>query len=146
MVRRLPRHGPEIREAQAKVVQNSPNCGLAIAIDIGEAKNIHPRNKQELARRLALIARKDVYGGEDLICSGPVFRKMARTGNRLVLQFDHAEGGFVVKGEAIKHFSIAGADRKFVWASAVINSNTVEVWSDGIAEPPGCAVCLGRQS
>jgi sialate O-acetylesterase len=125
----------ELREAQWLTTRRSPNTGLAVAIDIGEADDIHPRNKQEVGRRLALAARSLAYG-QKLPFSGPCYRSMRRDGDRIRLQFDHVNGGLVVKGGgALRGFAVAGADGHFVWAEAVIKDDTVVVSSPRVAEP-----------
>jgi sialate O-acetylesterase len=125
----------ELREAQWLTTRRSPNTGLAVAIDIGEADDIHPRNKQEVGRRLALAARSLAYG-QKLPFSGPCYRSMRRDGDRIRLQFDHVDGGLVIKGGgALRGFAVAGADGHFVWAEAVIKDDTVVVSSPRVAEP-----------
>jgi len=97
-----------------------PNTGLAITIDIGDADNIHPRNKQEVGRRLSLVARNLVHGEKDVVSSGPEFSAMKiepPAGNRIRLSFKHVHGGLMVKpgDRKLTGFAIAGPDRKFVW-------------------------------
>lgn len=124
----------ELREAQAMTLA-LPNTGMAVTIDIGDANDIHPGNKQEVGNRLALNARAKVYG-EKLSYSGPIYQTMKLEGNRIRLFFDHAEAGLLVKGgEALKGFAIAGADKKFVWANAKIEGKTVVVSHANIAQP-----------
>lgn len=124
----------ELREAQFLTLA-VPNTGMATIIDIGEADDIHPKNKQDVGRRLALWALAKTYG-KDLVYSGPLYKSMEIKGNRIVLHFDHVGGGLVAGGgEPLKGFAIAGADRKFVWADARIEDDTVIVSSDQVAEP-----------
>lgn len=112
-----------------------PNTGMAVTIDIGEAGDIHPRNKQDVGKRLALWALATVYD-KDVAPTGPIYRSCKRDGNRIVVKFDHACGGLVTKdGEDPKGFVIAGADRKFVWAEAKIEGDTVVVSSTDVSEP-----------
>ena len=112
-----------------------PNTGMAVTIDIGEARDIHPRNKQDVGKRLALWALASVYG-EDITATGPIYKSCKREGNRIIVEFDHVGGGLAAKdGEEPKGFVIAGADRKFVWADAKIEGATVIVSSLDIAEP-----------
>lgn len=112
-----------------------PNTGMAVTIDIGEANDIHPRNKQDVGKRLALWALASVYG-EDVARTGPIYRSCKRDGNRIVVEFDHACGGLVTKeGEDLKGFVIAGEDREFVWAEAKIEGDRVIVSSAGVPEP-----------
>ena len=129
----------EIRESQWRTVRKVPNTGLAMTIDIGDAKDIHPRNKQEVGRRLALVARHLVYGEKDLVYSGPEFTEMQieRPGDKIRLFFKHVGGGLAIKpgDKKLTGFVIAGADKKFVWAAAVIDGDTIVVSAPEIAEP-----------
>ena len=115
----------ELREAQLMTLSR-PNTGMAVTIDIGDASDIHPKNKQEVGRRLALAARHVAYG-EDLVYSGPIYRSMKIEGDTIRLQFDHVGGGLVARGGPLAGFSIAGADGKFIWANARIENDTVVV-------------------
>jgi len=122
-------------EAQWLTARDDPLSGLAVTTDIGDANNAHPANKQEVGRRLALIALAKLYG-RDLVYSGPVFASMEAEGGRLRLRFEHVHGGLVTMPEGpLKGFSVAGEDRRFVWAEARIEGDTVMVWSDRVAEP-----------
>ncbi len=124
----------ELREAQALTAKNVPNCGLALAIDIGNANDIHPKNKQEVGRRLALNALAQAYG-EKIEYSGPWYRSMKVDGDKIQLEFDHVDGGLVAKDGKLTGFAIAGEDHKFVWADAVIDGKTIVVSSPAIAKP-----------
>ena len=124
----------ELREAQQIVADKLPNCGIAAAIDIGEEKNIHPLNKQEVGRRLMLAARKNAYGRPEVSC-GPTFKSFRLDGNRVAIDFTNVGGGLTVKSGKLGGFQIAGADRKFVWAEAVINGDTVTVGSPQVKAP-----------
>jgi len=123
----------ELREAQLNTL-SVPNTGMAVTVDIGDADNIHPRNKQEVGRRLALAARHVAYG-EGLVYSGPIYRSMGVEGHSVRLQFQHAENGLICKGDRLLGFSIAGADQKFYWADAHIEGNTVRVACDNVPNP-----------
>jgi sialate O-acetylesterase len=124
----------ELREAQLMTLA-LPNTGMAVIIDIGEADNIHPKNKQDVGKRLALWALANTYG-KKLVYSGPIYKSMKIDGNSIVLSFDHVGGGLVAKGgEELKGFAVAGVDKKFVWADAKIVGDTVVVSSDQVAEP-----------
>lgn len=125
----------ELREAQSLALA-LPNTGLAVTIDIGEADDIHPRNKQDVGKRLALSALK-VYYGNDIVHSGPVFREMAIDGSHAVLSFDHVGGGLTCRDRYgyLKGFAIAGEDRVFHWARAHIEDDKVIVYSDQVKEP-----------
>lgn len=124
----------ELREAQAMTAKNVPNSGLAVAIDIGEANDIHPRNKQDVGKRLALQALAKTYG-QKVVSSGPEFREAKTEGNAIRLSFDHAGGGLVAKGGTLKGFSIAGADKKFVWAEAKVDGSDIVVSSPQVRAP-----------
>jgi sialate O-acetylesterase len=124
----------ELREAQLMTLA-LPNTGMAVIIDIGEAGDIHPRNKQDVGKRLALWALAKTYG-RDIVYSGPIYKSMKVESGKVILSFDHVGGGLVARGgEPLKGFSVAGADRKFVWADAKIEGSTVVVGSDKVPEP-----------
>jgi len=124
----------ELREAQLMTLA-VPDTGMAVTIDIGEADDIHPRNKQDVGERLALAARKLAYG-EDLVYSGPIYRSMEVQGQEVVLSFDHVGGGLAARdGEALTGFAMAGEDRQFAWAEARIEGDRVIVSSDLVPDP-----------
>ncbi|MEI8194633.1 MAG: sialate O-acetylesterase [Phycisphaerae bacterium] len=125
----------ELREAQLLTSRRVPNSGLAVTIDIGDANDIHPKNKQEVGYRLALIAETLTYGKKQLEYSGPVNQGMTVKGEKVLLEFGQLGGGLVVKGDKLKGFAIAGADKHFVWADAVIADNSVVVSSPLVAHP-----------
>ena len=113
-----------------------PNTAMAVIIDIGKWNDIHPENKKDVGYRLALLARKNVYGEKSLVASGPVYQSMKVNGNKVLLSFNNTGSGLVAKNSnELKQFSIAGPDKKFVWAKAIIKGNTVIVWSDEINNP-----------
>jgi len=124
----------ELREAQAKVAATLPGAGLAVAIDIGEAKDIHPKNKQEVGRRLALAALHGTYG-RTTEWSGPVFRSMTVTGGAARVSFDHAAGLKTADGSPVKGFAVAGAAGPFVWADAKVDGDAVVVSSPKVSAP-----------
>jgi len=124
----------ELREAQSMTLR-LPKTGQAVIIDIGEAGNIHPTNKQDVGTRLALAARAIAYG-QDITYSGPVYQSMKVEDGKIRLTFDHVGDGLVAKGGgALKGFAIAGKDKKFVWADAAIDGKTVVVSSDKVNDP-----------
>lgn len=123
-----------IREAQLQTFKNDPYSALAVTYDVGEWNDIHPLDKKTVARRLFLGARKIVYG-EKVTASGPVYKDMKIDGNKIILTFTETGSGLMAEGGSLKHFAIAGADRKFVWADAVIKGNTVVVSSSQIDAP-----------
>lgn len=124
----------ELREAQTMTANKVPNTGLALAIDIGDAADIHPKNKQEVGRRLALAALKIAYR-QNVAFSGPTYRSMKREGNAIRVAFDHVEGRLNAKDGILQGFSIAGADQKFHWATAQIDGDTVIVSSPDVPDP-----------
>lgn len=124
----------ELREAQLMAARTVSNTGMAVTIDIGEAYDIHPRNKQEVGRRLALQALNKTYGMQ-VACSGPVYESYEIDGNVIRLKFSSVAGGLVVKGDKLEGFTIAGADHKFHWADAKIVGNCIEVSCKDVPKP-----------
>jgi len=124
---------PELREAQSLAL-TLPNTAQAVTIDIGESDDIHPRNKQDVGFRLALAALNTVYG-QDVVYSGPTFERMAVEGDKVRLFFDHVGSGLVAAGNGLRGFAIAGEDRRFAWADAVIDGETIVVSGSGIVSP-----------
>lgn len=124
----------ELREAQLQTLK-LPNTGMAVAIDLGVAKDIHPKNKQDVGLRLALIARAKVYK-EKIAYSGPIYQSYKLKRNKVEISFKHISSGLKTKGnEELKGFAIAGADKKFYWAKAKIEGNKIVVWSDAVKYP-----------
>ena len=126
-------NSPVVREAQATVL-SLKNTGMAVTTDIGEAHNVHPRNKQDVGDRLARIALANVYGRK-IEYSGPMYESMKIEGNSIRLKFSHLGGGLVARGGPLKWFVIAGADKKFVPAEARIDGDSVVVNSPDVAAP-----------
>ncbi len=132
-------HGPDgdnwayLREAQTQTLA-LPATAQALAIDVGDPNDIHPRDKRTVGRRLASAALA-VAHGRDVPYQGPMYRSMEVRDGRAVVTFDHATGGLVARGPALEGFEIAGADRQFVPARAKIDGETVIVWSDRVADP-----------
>lgn len=122
-----------LREAQTQTLQ-LPHTGMAVAIDIGEEKDIHPKNKQEVGRRLALSALATVYF-KDREFSGPLYAGAQEEEGRIRLSFRHAEGLKAKDGGELKGFAIAGDDKKFVWAKAEIQGDHIIVSSPDVKEP-----------
>jgi sialate O-acetylesterase len=123
---------PWLREAQAKTLA-LPNTGMAVTIDIGDANDIHPRNKQDVGRRLAALALAKTYGKNIVEISGPVMTRGDREGGAFVISFDHA-GGLHLKGEP-QGFLVAGADRVFHPAEARIQNEKLYLTSAMVKEP-----------
>jgi len=126
---------PELCEAQRLTLDRSPNTGMVVTADVGDSKDIHPKNKQEVGRRLALWALAKVYG-RDLVHSGPIYRSMAIEGSKMRLQFDHVGGGLIASdGKPLTEFTIAGVDQKFVPVAAQIDGNSIVVQSGQVVQP-----------
>jgi len=124
-----------LREAQLKTL-SVPNTAMAVAIDIGEWNDIHPLNKRDVGKRLALAAPKVAYGDEHVVYSGPIYESMKIDGNKIILSFTNVGSGLMAQGGGeLKGFAVAGADRQFVWAQAKIDGNKIIVWKDKIANP-----------
>ena len=121
-----------VREAQAQVASSVPGTGLAVAIDLGE-ENIHPLNKQDVGRRLALQALHKTYG-RDTPCDGPIYRGMTVEENAIRVVFDHADG-LVARDGPPKWFAIAGDDKKFFWGDARIDGQSLVVTSPQVPHP-----------
>lgn len=129
---------PVLREAQSQTLALS-NTGMAVAIDINnEPENIHPRNKEEIGRRLALVALEKVYK-QKIVSSGPRYSSMIIEGPSIRVRFSHSEGGLKArsneKPSKLTGFAIAGADGKFVWAHAVIEGDSVVLSNSEVASP-----------
>ncbi len=125
----------ELREAQLKTL-SVPNTAMAVAIDIGEWNDIHPLNKEDVGKRLALAAQRVAYGDKTVVYSGPIYKSIKIEGNKIIVTFENTGSGLVVKGGGeLKYFAIAGADKKFVWANAEIVGDKVVVWNDKVTNP-----------
>lgn len=129
---RAPNQWPWLREAQAQALE-LPRTGMAVTIDIGTADNIHPKNKQDVGRRLALLARRDLLN-ENIPATGPVFAALRRDGAALRVEFTAAEG-LNAGDEPLGGFEVAGADSAFYPAEARIEGSTVVVTATEVREP-----------
>ena len=125
---------PEIRDAQRLAVQTTQNTAMAVTLDVGDAADIHPKPKQPVGARLALAARALAHG-EKIEYSGPAYDSLSVSGNKATLHFKHVGGGLTSKDGALKGFTIAGSDGKFVDANAEIVADTIVVTSDAVAAP-----------
>jgi len=126
----------ELREAQHQTL-SLPNTGEAVTIDIGDEKDIHPKNKQDVGYRLALNALAKTYG-KSVEYSGPEYKSQKIEGNKIILTFDNIGKGLKVKSRYgyVQGFTIAGSDKKFHWARAdLIGNNQVAVYSDAVKQP-----------
>ena len=125
----------EIRESQLKAL-DLPKTGMAVTIDVGEANDVHPKNKQDVGHRLAAVALNDVYGLPQ-ICNGPVYKSVIFSNGKATLSFNSIGKGLISKNRygTLEGFEIAGADRKFYFAKAFIHDNQVEVSADSVRDP-----------
>lgn len=125
----------ELREAQTKTLSLS-NTGMAVTTDIGNAKDIHPTNKQDVGKRLAAIALNTIYG-KKMIFSGPSFKSQEIKGNQIILTFDNIGSGLITPDQngILKGFEIAGADKIFYPAKAIIKNNKIIVSSEKVPNP-----------
>jgi len=126
-------NNPFVREAQATVL-NLPNTGMAVTIDIGDPKNVHPKDKQDVGDRLSRIALANIYG-EKIEYSGPMFKSAQVENGAIRVSFTHLGGGLVAKGGPLKCFAIAGQDQNFVPADAAIDGDTVVVSGTSVSAP-----------
>ncbi|MDB4891955.1 MAG: protein of unknown function acetylesterase, partial [Gemmatimonadetes bacterium] len=133
-----------LRETQTAALA-LPKTAQAVIIDIGEAQDIHPRNKQDVGARLALGARKIAYG-QSIVASGPMHSGHTIRGNEVTVKFASVGGGLVARGSSGKvgGFAIAGADHKFVWADAHIDGDHVVVSSPSVAAPVAVRYAWGN--
>jgi sialate O-acetylesterase len=132
-----PRHSKwaELRDAQSATTRACPNVGMAVAIDVGDAADIHPTDKRSVGERLARWALARTYGRPGA-AGGPVFAGMAiEAGGRLRCRFTDAAGLRTRDGGRPSHVAIAGVDKVFVWAEAAIEGETLVAWSPRIAKP-----------
>ena len=127
----------ELQEAQLLTALTLPKCGMAVTNDIGDEKDIHPKNKQEVGRRLALWALAKDYGRTDMLYSGPIYKSAKIDGGKVRVSFDQAAGLKTRDGKGPGTFQIAGADQKWHWAKAKIDGESVIVWSDAVKSPVG---------
>ncbi len=125
---------PLEREQFLKMLDTVKNTGMAVTIDIGEAENIHPKNKQDVGRRLAQWALAKTYG-KDVVASGPLYKSSRQEDGKIVVEFNYGGGLAACDGDKLTGFAIAGADKKFVWADAQIVGDTVVVSSPEVASP-----------
>jgi sialate O-acetylesterase len=123
-----------MREAEALAADSVPNTCLAITIDTGNPENIHPIDKVQVGDRLAFCALGQYYG-KNIPYIGPTLASVEHLSGALKLHVDHADGGLVVKGEKPGEFSVAGGDRKWYWADARIEGDSVIVSSTSVPEP-----------
>jgi sialate O-acetylesterase len=126
----------ELREAQTLTQDRVPNTGQAVIIDLGEASDIHPRNKLDVAKRLARWALAEDYG-KDFVHDSPRYESMVRDGSKIIVTLKNTDGGLrAIDNNVVEGFAIAGADKKWVWADAkILDKHRVEVSSDKVTAP-----------
>ena len=127
----------ELQSIQTKVSQAVSRSGIAVINDIGEAKNIHPPNKREVGRRLALLALKQHYGKDVKVFSSPLYKAHEIENDHMVVSFKHVGSGLQArdKGE-LKRFEIAGKDQKWHWAKAeIVSADSIRVSSSNVSQP-----------
>ena len=107
---------------------------IQLHLDIGDTKDIHPKNKQEVGRRLALLARANTYS-EDIVCNGPIYKSYNIEGDKIRITFSNQGKKLVCKDAALKGFEIAGADKKFYFANALIQGDNVVVYAENVPNP-----------
>ncbi|HEX8023229.1 sialate O-acetylesterase [Mucilaginibacter sp.] len=125
----------QLRNGQLSALE-VPNTGMAVTLEAGEWNDIHPLNKKTVGERLARAAEYVAYGDVNVVPSGPIYQSAKVDGNRIEVTFKNTGSGLVTgDGEELSQFAIAGADKKFVWAKAVIKGDKVLVWNDKIPAP-----------
>jgi sialate O-acetylesterase len=127
----------ELREAQMLAVDAIPNVGVVCITDIGAAKDIHPKDKQNVAKRLARLALNSDYGLKNIVRQGPTYKSIDIQGNKITVHFDtHGSKLITWYQEPLSGFAIAGADKKWAWGEAKITgADTVEVTHPEISDP-----------
>jgi sialate O-acetylesterase len=130
----------ELREAQTMTMKKLPNTGEAVIIDIGEGKDIHPKNKVDVGRRLARWALAETYQIPGIVCRSPIYKSMEKQDGKIIVSFDNvaanANGWRPFDVNEPKGFAIAGDDQKFVWAQAkILPDGRIEVWNDDVEDP-----------
>ena len=124
-----------LREAQTMALAE-PKTGMVVTMDIGNPDNIHPKQKKPVGERLALLALKHDYGRNEIVAAGPMYNAHEVEAGTIRLHFENIGGGLASRdGKPLSHFTIAGADKTFVKATAKIEGDTIVVSSDGVTEP-----------
>jgi sialate O-acetylesterase len=124
-----------LREAQLQTLA-VPNTSMAVTIDLGEWNDIHPLNKKDVGLRLSLAAQYKAYRDTNVTYSGPLYKSYKLDGSKIIISFTNIGGGLIsVDGGKLKHFAIAGDDKKYIWAEAEIVEDKVVVWNDEIPNP-----------
>ncbi|MBD7911615.1 sialate O-acetylesterase [Clostridium sp. Sa3CVN1] len=129
----------KIRDLQRRALKVN-NTAMVVSIDLGEYNDLHPQNKKEVGRRLALAAQKIAYG-EDVVYSGPLYESMEVLENKIYLNFSNIGSGLMIKENSLNQFFICGEDKNYVQASAEIEGNRVKVYNKNIKNPIGVRYC-----
>ena len=124
-----------VQDEMRRALDSIKRSGMAVANDIGAADNIHPKNKQDVGSRLARWALGQDYGREEVVMSGPLFRKASEKDGRFILSFEHNAGLKSRDGGPLQRFEIKAEDGAWIWAEAQIEEGKVIVWSDKVADP-----------
>ena len=124
-----------LRDAQRKAADETKNLGMACVMETGEKNCIHPANKKAAGDRLAYLALAKTYGKSGFEYSGPVLKEMKVEGSLVLLTFDHANNGLTSYGKELENFEIAGSNKRFVPAKAVITSKGITLFAANVAEP-----------
>ena len=121
---------PALWLQQYKAVEKTPNCGLALTVDVGDLDNFHPVNKRDIGVRLALLSLQNTYDMKDVIAAGPTYNSIKIDGKKILIEFDHAENGMITTDSLPpREFEVAGEDGKFIKVDALIQGNTIQLVS-----------------
>ncbi|MDR0692002.1 MAG: sialate O-acetylesterase [Prevotellaceae bacterium] len=124
-----------LREAQLDAMRTTNNTGMAVTMDIGEYETIHPGEKITVGKRLAYWALAKTYQLDGIAFSGPVYKTMEVAEHKVILHFEYADNGFTTLGKPLDGFTVAGSDKRFYPATAIIKGKTVEVTCDSVPQP-----------
>lgn len=127
----------ELRDAQRRTLAIAPNTGMAVTMDIGEYGNIHPSDKQDVGKRLAIWALNKTYHKKDIVYSGPLYKSFNVNGNQAIVSFTHTDGGLTSNGKPLNDFEIQDADGSWKPAVAIIQGDKIVVTSNAVAKPIG---------
>lgn len=124
-----------VQDEMRRALKSISKSGMAVINDIGDARDIHPKNKHDVGDRLARWALAQDYGNKKIVVSGPLYSGMEKKDGKITISFDHADGLKARDGKELQRFEIAGADGKWHWAKAKIDHNKVVLWHDDLKEP-----------
>jgi sialate O-acetylesterase len=131
-----------LRESQEAALA-LPNTAMVVTLDLGD-EDVHPKNKKPMGERLAMVAQKNLYGKKDIVVGGPIFKSYRVNRDTVELTFDNIGSGLIFRNDSVKGFSIAGLDKKFVWADAKIKGNKVFVFSPKVTCPQSVRYAWGE--